>query len=73
MPVKKLKRGRYAASFELISDEPKQTKENEITAIYSQKLEQEIQENPAYWLWSHDRWKISYERWLAEKNKVTVE
>jgi KDO2-lipid IV(A) lauroyltransferase len=63
MKIEKHKRGRYFASFELITDRAKETAEHEITNSYTQKLEQQIVEQPSYWLWSHDRWKISYDRW----------
>jgi len=53
----KLKRGYYEYEFIPITDEPKKTGENEITERHTQILESIIKENPAYWLWSHKRWK----------------
>ena len=67
MKIEKEKRGRYTASFELITDSAMETAEFGITNTYTQKLEQQILRNPAYWLWSHDRWKISFERWASEQ------
>lgn len=52
-----IKRGFYQAEFYLISDDPKNTKEFEITDKFLQILEKQIRENPAFWLWTHDRWK----------------
>ena len=55
--VKKVKRGYYTCTFVPISTEPKDTSENEITEKYVRLLEKTIQDQPAYWLWSHKRWK----------------
>ena len=49
--------GYYEIEFELITENPKETKEGEITNLHSKKLEEDINKNPAYWLWSHRRWK----------------
>jgi KDO2-lipid IV(A) lauroyltransferase len=52
-----LSRANYEIEFELITDTPIQLKEGEITRLHSQILEDNINKNPAYWLWSHRRWK----------------
>ena len=49
--------GYYKIEFELITENPKETKEGEITNLHSKKLEEDINKNPAFWLWSHRRWK----------------
>ncbi|MBL6872816.1 MAG: lysophospholipid acyltransferase family protein [Flavobacteriales bacterium] len=49
--------GYYEIVFELITEHPKETKEGEITNLHSIKLEEDINKNPAFWLWSHRRWK----------------
>ncbi len=67
MKVRKLRRGKYQAEIELITDNPAETATNEITEKHTRILEKLILEEPAYWLWSHNRWKISYERWLELK------
>ena len=64
MEVRKTQRGKYLASIKLITDTPRQTAEFEITEKHTRMLEALILEDPAYWLWSHRRWKISYEQWL---------
>lgn len=51
------KKGYYRISLELISDEPKKTAEGEITKKLIENLEDQILESPAFWLWSHKRWK----------------
>jgi len=53
----KVKRGYYEYEFIPITDQPKETGENEITELHTRLLENIINENPSYWLWSHKRWK----------------
>lgn len=43
--------------FSTITNQPVQTKENEITQSFIRQLEESIYHKPAYWLWSHKRWK----------------
>lgn len=51
------KRGYYRTKMMLLSATPQETAEGEITRAYARLLEQNIQEQPALWLWSHNRWK----------------
>ena len=53
----RVKRGEYSMSFKLLFDEPKKTKEGEITEAHVKALEQQIVRKPHLWLWSHKRWK----------------
>lgn len=55
--VKKIKRGVYEVTLDLITDTPRQTAEGEITRLYMKRLEKSIIEQPEYYLWSHRRWK----------------
>jgi KDO2-lipid IV(A) lauroyltransferase len=55
--VRKIKRGSYEIEYSILSDDPKETSENEITETYVKALENLIREKPEYWLWSHRRWK----------------
>lgn len=55
--VKREKRGYYIIEIEMLCEHPKLTAEGEITRMHTTKLEQDILENPAIWLWSHRRWK----------------
>ncbi len=57
--IQKLGRSRYNANFELMFEEPTQTKENEITEAYVRRLEEILKADPRYWLWTHKRWKKS--------------
>ena len=53
----KVKRGFYEVRYELICEHPKETGFGEITRQLYGILEEEIHREPAYWLWSHKRWK----------------
>lgn len=53
----KIKRGYYELRLSEITDNPKSLPDGEITRLYAEKLENDIREEPAYWLWSHRRWK----------------
>lgn len=66
LDMKKIKRGYYEAECRLITDNPKAEGEFAITEAYVQAMEKSIQYNPAYWLWSHKRWKHKKEEF---KNK----
>jgi KDO2-lipid IV(A) lauroyltransferase len=50
-------RGYYQGDIKLITDDPKNTAEFEITEGYVRLLEQSIRNRPDNWLWSHRRWK----------------
>lgn len=49
--------GKYTFDIQLITDDPKNTAQNQITDKYFELLEKTIINNPEYWLWSHRRWK----------------
>jgi len=57
MDVRKVKRGYYTFEFELITDNPRQMPEFWITEEYARRMERSILREPAYWLWTHRRWK----------------
>lgn len=61
MIVKKIKRGHYELEFELISESATHEKPQAITESHVRMLEKVIREEPAYWLWSHNRFKFNYE------------
>lgn len=50
-------RGYYQCVFRVLSATPTQTLEGEITAAYARSLEANIYEQPALWLWTHNRFK----------------
>lgn len=67
LKVRKVRRGRYEVEVQLICESPEGMKEYEITDRHVAILEDLIREEPAYWLWSHRRWKHSYEKFMKEQ------
>ena len=57
MGMKRLERGRYEVTFTPICEDASQTTPESILRKYYDLLEQELNETPANWLWSHKRWK----------------
>ena len=57
MGMKRLERGRYEVTFTPICEDASKTTPEEIIRKYYDLLEQELNETPANWLWSHKRWK----------------
>lgn len=55
--IKKVKRGYYNVLAELLYEHPADIHEHIITQTYMQRLEADICQDPATWLWSHNRWK----------------
>jgi KDO2-lipid IV(A) lauroyltransferase len=55
--IQKKKRGYYEIIPQLVTKNPKETSEHEITKRFMKMLEKNICEHPEYWLWSHRRWK----------------
>ena len=51
----------------MMTQAPKQTAEGEITELFVRRLEQTIRRAPAYWFWSHKRWKLKREE-LEKQN-----
>ena len=70
--LSKNRRGYCEAEFKLMTETPKETREGEITEMFAHRLEQTIRKEPAYWLWSHKRWKMTREEAdrLEEKERV---
>ncbi len=60
----RLRRGYYTCEFIPIALSPKETEDGMITSTYMSMLEQTINDNPAYWLWTHKRWK--YNRGISQ-------
>lgn len=57
LKVKKVKRGYYEASFEILSENAQEVHNYEITDKFLKLVEQQIYEAPEYYLWTHKRWK----------------
>jgi KDO2-lipid IV(A) lauroyltransferase len=56
--VEKVKRGYYTATFVPLAERPKEQPDFQITRMFFDALEAQIRERPAYYLWSHKRWKL---------------
>ena len=65
--VTRPRRGYYRAELVPISLQPSDLAEFEATDRYVQLLEAQIQAQPHLWLWTHNRWKRTYERWLERE------
>lgn len=61
------RRGHYICTFQLITRTPNELPEYEITRRFFQLLEDNIRRRPKYYLWSHNRWKRTYEEYLIRK------
>ena len=58
LKTKKLKRGYYEGSFEILCDENiKDIPNYEITSNFLKLVEQQIYDAPEFYLWTHNRWK----------------
>lgn len=55
--IRRLKRGHFQIEYQAICDDANKTSYGEITKTHTRLLEAEIMKEPAYWLWSHKRWK----------------
>jgi len=55
--VYKIKRGYYTAKFELLTENPKDYKDYELTDLFLDTVEKQIREKPEYYFWSHNRFK----------------
>ena len=51
------RRGYYHCTFKLMTNDACSMKDEELTTQYMHLLEESIQREPAYWLWTHNRWK----------------
>lgn len=57
LKVKKVKRGYYEGSFEVLTTDVKSVPDFKISEQFMDKVEQQIIEAPEYYLWTHKRWK----------------
>lgn len=57
--IRRVKRGFYELELSILAEDPSILPDGEITRRYAEKMEALITENPANWLWSHKRWKLT--------------
>ena len=55
--IRRRARGYYEMELEPLVSAPNTLPEHELTHLFAKKIEQQIQEMPDNWLWSHKRWK----------------
>ena len=55
--ISKVKRGYYTLNLIEVCKDPSKMKEGSITENITHLLENDIRQNPPFWLWSHKRWK----------------
>jgi KDO2-lipid IV(A) lauroyltransferase len=64
--IKKIKRGHYEMQYRLVSEFPNDLPIGALSEMHTRMLEEDIIENPSYWLWTHKRWKrkkIDFDRY----------
>jgi len=59
LDITKIRRSFYEGKIKLITDNPAELTEEEITEQYVRFVEKSVRRNPALYLWSHNRWKFS--------------
>ena len=55
--VRRVKRGLYETEIIVLSKNPKEVKDFEITDQFTEELESLIKEDPSHYLWTHNRFK----------------
>ena len=75
MNITRKRRGYYRCDITLMFDHTNDLPENAVTEKYMRLLEDNINNCPELWLWTHNRWKRTwegYQNWLA-KHKTAAE
>ncbi len=57
LSVKKIKRGFYELDTKILTENPKDLPNGEISELHTKQLEKNICQQPYTWLWTHRRWK----------------
>ena len=57
LKTKKIKRGYYQATLEILTDDIQNVPDYKISEEFMSRVEQQIYEQPEYYLWTHKRWK----------------
>ncbi|MGZ8517378.1 MAG: lysophospholipid acyltransferase family protein [Chitinophagaceae bacterium] len=70
MTTTRIKRGRYHFDYFLLAGDPKSLPDGELIRRYVRHLEENIRLQPELYLWSHKRWKHS---WNPEYEKMWVD
>ncbi|MCW1734872.1 lysophospholipid acyltransferase family protein [Anaerorudis cellulosivorans] len=59
LDMQRVKRGYYRGTFSVITLDASKEEPYAVTEKYMRELEKTILRDPAYWLWSHNRWKFA--------------
>jgi len=65
----KVKRGYYETRMEILSENPREVPDFEITDLFMKKLEAHIRKAPEYYFWSHKRFKYMRENTMNDAKK----
>ena len=57
LDIQKTKRGHYTGEFIIMSEDVRSLPQYELSRQYMRLMETSILRDPAYWLWTHKRWK----------------
>ena len=71
LDMHRVRRGYYEATLKLITRDPKQTKDYELTDAYFRMLEESIRRDPVCYLWTHNRWKRTHEEFNLRYDEAT--
>lgn len=71
LDMHRVRRGYYEAMLKLITRDPKQTKDYELTDAYFRMLEESIRRDPVCYLWTHNRWKRTHEEFNLRYDEAT--
>ncbi|MCQ2058416.1 MAG: lysophospholipid acyltransferase family protein [Bacteroidaceae bacterium] len=63
MDCTKVRRGHYRIECKLLSEDASNCPEYQLTDTYFKLLEENIKRKPELWLWSHNRWKRTWEQY----------
>ena len=61
--IRRERRGYYMARFVLMAEHAASLPEDELTRSYFSHLEKSIRRQPAFYLWTHNRWKRTHEEY----------
>ena len=69
--IRRERRGYYMARFVLMAEHAASQPEGELTRSYFRNLEMSIRRQPAFYLWTHNRWKRTHEEYNIRYDEET--
>ncbi len=66
--IRRVSRGNYLVYGDVITDDAPSCDDGFIVKEFARNLEDQIKEEPAYWIWSHRRWKHQYKEEYEQNN-----